>query len=68
MSDNFLCSKTMQQWASALEYLKAAEESYSGIGRAGAFALVHVIMPLRDRVESGERSDELYDEIMGVSL
>lgn len=52
----------------AEQRLKACESAYSEIGSAGYFALTLVIRPLRDRFNSGERTEGLYDEIMGLSL
>ena len=56
------------EWEEAEDYLKSCEEGYASIGTAGTFALTCVIMPLRDRFNAGERSQELYDDIMEVSL
>jgi len=55
-------------WNEAEEYLKTCESVYTEIGTAGFFALKYVIRPLRDRFNMGERTQELYDEIMEVSL
>lgn len=55
-------------WNKAESHLNICELSYASIGSPGYFALIHVIRPLRDRLNSGERSRELYDEIMDVSL
>lgn len=55
-------------WEIAEEHLKEAEEAYTKIGSAGYLALVCVIRPLRDRFNSGERTKELYDSIMGIEL
>lgn len=53
-------------WNKAEEHLATCEKAYSEIGSAGYFALVAVIRPLRDRFRDGERTQELYDEIMSV--
>ena len=58
----------MPDWKAAEEHLVTCEKAYAGIGSAGYFALTAVIRPLRDRFNSGERTAELYDEIMGISL
>lgn len=58
----------MLDWDLAEEHLKECEEAYTEIGSAGAFALNYVIRPLRDRFNSGERTIELYNEILEVSL
>lgn len=55
-------------WKEAEEHLKAAEEAYTGIGSAGYFALNIVIRPLRDSFNNGERTEELYNLIMDISL
>lgn len=55
-------------WKKAEEYLKSCEQAYSGIGTAGIFALNIVIMPLRDRFNRGERTAELYADIMDIKL
>ena len=55
-------------WKLAEEHLKTAEEAYAEIGSAGYFALTHVIRPLRDRFNDGERAEELYNQIMDIAL
>lgn len=55
-------------WAKAEEYLQTCERVYGEIGGYGAFALVYVINPVRVRFNSGERTRELYDEIMEIEL
>lgn len=55
-------------WRIAEEHLKKAEEAYTEIGPAGYFTLNYVIRPLRDRFNAGERTEELYDLIMGIAL
>jgi hypothetical protein len=55
-------------WYKAEEYLKTCEAAYAETGTAGAFALNVVIRPLRDRFNKNERSEDLYREIMGISL
>jgi hypothetical protein len=52
----------------AEKYLMTCEGAYTQIGTAGYFALTHVIRPLRDRYNKGERSQELYNEIMEIAL
>lgn len=58
----------VHNWEKAEEHLKKVEEVYTEIGSAGYFALVYVIRPLRDRFNSGERTEELYGSIMGIEL
>jgi hypothetical protein len=55
-------------WEEAEEYLKVVESAYAETGSAGIFAVIHVIRPVRDRFNKGERTQELYDEIMGIQL
>ncbi len=47
---------------------KEFKEAYTAIGSAGYFALNLVIRPLRDRLNDGERSKELYDEILHIAI
>ena len=58
----------MLDWRIAEEHLKKAEAAYTEMGSAGYFTLNVVIRPLRDRFNNGERTEELYDLIMGISL
>lgn len=58
----------MLDWEKAEEYLKECEAVYTEIGSVGKFALSFVINPLRDRFNQGERTVELYDEIMEIKL
>jgi len=55
-------------WKEAEKHLEAAESAYASIGSAGYFALSFVIRPLRDRFNRGERTEELYNEIMEISI
>ena len=57
----------MLDWQKAEEHLELCGKLYSEIGSAGYFALNVVIRPLRDRFNEGERSNELYDEIMDIA-
>lgn len=54
----------MLDWDKAEAWLKEIEKMYTEIGTSGYFALNLVIRPLRDRFNKGERTTELYDEIM----
>ncbi|OPY64105.1 MAG: hypothetical protein A4E56_00159 [Pelotomaculum sp. PtaU1.Bin065] len=58
----------MLDWEKAEEYLKTCEVVYTEIGSMGYFALTFVIRPLRDRFNGGERTVELWDEIMAIAL
>jgi hypothetical protein len=55
-------------WALAEKYLKEVEQIYTEIGSAGYLALHVTIRPLRDRYNKGERTAELYDEIMTLTV
>ena len=55
-------------WDEAEEYLATCERAYAEIGTSGIFALRFTIMPQRDRFNKGERSQELYSEIMNIDL
>ena len=55
-------------WDKAESHLKACESAYSEAGTAGMFAMRLTIMPARDRFNKGERTPELYAEIMEISL
>lgn len=51
-------------WAAAEAYLEQLMEAYFSIGTAGYPGLTLFLMPLKARLEAGERSKELYDDIM----
>lgn len=51
-------------WAAAEAWLDDLMGSYLSIGAAGFPGLTLFLMPLKARLESGERSRELYDAIM----
>jgi len=55
-------------WGKAKRHLQTAERAYHEIGFSGAFALAFVIKPCLIRFERGERTQELYDEIMEIAL
>lgn len=54
-------------WASVKEHLDSAITIYENIP-TGALALHVIIYPLRERFVSGERTRELYDEILEIEL
>lgn len=56
----------MPDWDKAREWLYEVERMYKEIGGVGQLALVITIDPLIHRYESGERSEDLYDEIMSL--
>ena len=51
-------------WDKAEEWLKEIESAYCELGFTGRPALIISINPLRDRFNKGERTQDLYDEIM----
>lgn len=53
-----------KDWNKAVDHLNMLIVEYASIGFAGAFGLNVVLVPLKIRYDSGERSKELYDEIM----
>lgn len=57
-------------WRKAEEHLARCEREYDALrGVPGVnpyFAIVFVLKPLRARLNGGERSQELFDEIMEV--
>jgi hypothetical protein len=55
-------------WNKAEAHLSACEKEYSVIDTAGFLVLNYVINPLRDRFSKGERTENLYNEIMETSL
>lgn len=55
-------------FALAENHLALAEKIYAKIGTAGYMALTYFIRPLRDRYNSGERTEQLYNEIMAIEV
>jgi len=56
----------MLDWKKAEEHLYNIQKLYKSIGWTGTFALSITINPLVKRFESGERTEELYEEIMSL--
>ena len=54
----------MINWDEAEKYLNFLIKEYESIGMAGSFALTLTLYPLKKRFDSGERTKELYCEIM----
>lgn len=50
-------------WKEAETYLYEIATAYKEIGWTGSFALATTINPLIKRFESGERTEELFDDI-----
>ncbi len=59
---------TNLDWTKAEKYLQQVESAYASIGSPGYWALTYVIRPLRDRYNAGERTEDLYNAIMGIEL
>lgn len=55
-------------WDAADSHLQACERAYSAIGGLGQPTMTTVINPVRDRYNKGERTRELYKEIMAIAL
>ena len=55
-------------WDEVVSRLAELESAYAAIGTPGAFVREHVLRPLRDRWNQGERTAELAREIYEVSL
>jgi len=51
-------------WDSAKEHLQEIRMRYTEIGAAGIMALTLTLNPLLIRYEKGERTQDLYDEMM----
>ncbi len=53
-------------WIEAKEHLMEMRTAYEDLGSPGLFGLVHVINPLVLRLIGGERTAQLYTEVMAV--
>ena len=51
-------------WEKAEKHLDSLIAEYEAIGTAGWFGLNLTLLPLKRRLDSGERSEELYAAIM----
>lgn len=58
----------MFDWSKAEEHLAACEKVYSVSNSAGFLILNYVVLPLHDRLFKGERTEELWNEIMATQL
>ena len=56
----------MPNWDEAEKHLNDIRQIYTGIGMSGVPALRMTIDPLFVRFSTGERTQELYDEIMNL--
>lgn len=52
-------------WKKAEDHLNFMIDEYKSIGMCGIFGLTLTLYPLKQRYNSGERTQELFDEIMG---
>ena len=57
-------SITNGQWKKAIQHLDNLIVMYATIGVPGNFGLYGILIPLKRRYETGERTKELYDAIM----
>jgi hypothetical protein len=57
---------SMFDWRKAEEHLNACEKSYAALSSGGYLVLNYVIGPLRERLNKGERTAELWKEIMAT--
>jgi len=53
-------------WEKAKKHIQEARMNYTEIGVPGLAALTITINPLFVRLEKGERTQELFDEIMAL--
>ena len=53
----------MLDWAQAEAYLNRVITGYAELGWAGSLGLNLILLPLKRRFDSGERTQELFDEI-----
>lgn len=53
-------------WDAAEKTLRRWIEEYEAIGPAGQLALMTALYPMRARFNGGERTQDLYDEIMQI--
>lgn len=55
----------MLDWEKAIQHLQTYKVLYAGIGPAGMFGIL-IMTELEQRYDDGERTQELYDEMMGI--
>ena len=51
-------------WERAQAWLNELIVVYTSLGDAGNFGLCLTLLPLKQRFDAGERTQDLYDEIM----
>lgn len=61
-----LITEKQIDWTKAKEYLDEIRKQYTEIGSSGLFALQLTINPLLVRYDKGERTQDLYDNIMSL--
>jgi len=54
-------------WEEVRNYLNTLIAEYVALGPCGRFGLIATLLPLKCRLDSGERTEELYGEIMGCN-
>lgn len=59
-------SITKEEWEEAEKHLNFFIAEYASIGFPGTFGLQGILIPLKKRFDSGERTRKLYEEIMEV--
>jgi hypothetical protein len=57
----------LKLWNEAEKHLYEMKKAYEEIGFVGSFGLSLVINPAVKRFESGERTQDLFDEIMNIN-
>ena len=57
-------SITKEEWEEAEKHLNLFIAEYASIGFPGTFGLQGILVPLKKRFDSGERTRKLYEEIM----
>lgn len=58
----------MCDWCKAEEHLTDCEKAAARFDSAGYLVFKYVICPLRDRFIKGERTEQLFNEIMATQL
>ena len=53
-----------EEWEKAINYLNMLMADYVALQGPGDFALKAVFIPLKKRLDNGERTRDLYNEIM----
>lgn len=56
----------IMDWAHAEEYLKEMKKAYEEAGPSGSLALNLFLKPIYARFEIGERTEDLYNDILSI--